>query len=117
MAAYYKISMQDGTKADLTLNLGAIAELSKKNKKLADRYFSLYKKMQNNQDMNELDMGEVIYIAYVCAHVNSEYMELQEFLYQLTDSREELGKVFQQLFGVQEKKQGFQNRSRKRRKA
>ena len=46
MAKFYQISTQDGNKIDLTLNLGALAELSKSRKDLSDRYFELYKKMQ-----------------------------------------------------------------------
>ena len=43
-------------------------------------------------------------------------MTLQEFLTDMTDSREEMGRVFQQLLGVQEKKQGFPMPSGKQRK-
>lgn len=113
MATFYKISMQNGTKTDLTLNLGALAELSKKNKPLVDRYFALYKKLQKNEDFNELEMGEIFYIAYAAAHAKEECMEMSEFLYELTDNRVEMGNVFQQLFGTQEKKQDFTRHSKK----
>lgn len=116
MARFYKISTQDGGKIDLTLNLGALAELSKRRKDLADRYFELYKKMQGkNPQLNEIEMGEIFYIAYACAHINDELPDLSEFLYNLTDSRTELGEVFQQMFGTQEKKQNLQKPSRKQR--
>ncbi|MCQ2499746.1 MAG: hypothetical protein MJ117_00195 [Lachnospiraceae bacterium] len=117
MAAFYTISMQGGEKEKLTLNLGALAELSKKEKPLVDRYFELYKKLQKNEDFNELEMGEIFYIAYAAAHVKEdEHMEMAEFLYELTDDRTEMGRVFQQLFGAQEKKQNFQKPSRKQRR-
>lgn len=117
MAKYYKISTQDGSKIDLTLNLGALAELSKRRKDLSDRYFELYKKMQGkNPELNEIEMGEVLYIAYACAHISEDIPDLNEFLYNLTDSRAEIGNVFQQLFGVQEKKQTLQQPSRQQRR-
>lgn len=117
MATFYKISTQDGQKVDLTLNLGALAELSKKKKDLCDRYFEFYKKMQGkNAGLNEIEMGEIIYIAYACAHVNDDLPTLTEFLYNLTDNREEIATVFQQLFGLQEKKRNSQKRSKRQRR-
>ena len=115
MATVYKISMSDGRKESLTLNLGALAELSKKNKELADKYFYYYKKLQSQKQLNELEMGQIIYVAYACAHVKDEdpIMPLEEFLWNMTDSREEIGSVFQQLFGVQEKKLNFQKHSKR----
>lgn len=113
MAKFYKISTQSGEKIDLTLNLGAIAELSKSKKDLADRYFKLYKKMQRQEEIDELEMGEIFYIAYACAHIGEDIPDLNSFLYELTDSREEMGQVFQALFGIQEKKQGFPGHSKK----
>ena len=71
-----------------------------------------------NEIPDELEMGELIYIAYRCAALHSEepVMTMQEFLTALTDDREEIGNVFQKLYGVQEKKQGFQKPSRKQRR-
>lgn len=34
---YHKLPMADGSEVDLTLNLGALAELNKRNKSLADQ--------------------------------------------------------------------------------
>ena len=110
MAVFYKISLEGGESTDLTLNLGALSELSKREKPLVDRYFYFYKRMQQKgAEINELEMGEILYIAYRAAHCreDSECMDLQEFLDVLTDDRAELGKVFGQLFGQQEKKQAF----------
>ena len=110
MAVFYKISLEGGESTDLTLNLGALSELSKRDKPVVDRYFYFYKRLQKKDaDFNELEMGEILYIAYRAAHCkqdSTECMDLQEFLNVLTDDREELGRVFSQLFGVaQEKKQ------------
>jgi|GEM_PF-804033 len=109
MAVFYKISLEGGESTELTLNLGALSELSKREKPLVDRYFYYYKKLQQKgADLNELEMGEILYIAYRAAHCKDDAcMELQDFLNVLTDDREELGRVFGQLFGQQEKKQAF----------
>ena len=121
MATFYKISLDGGETTDLTLNLGALSELSKRDKPLVDRYFYYYKKLQQGNpnepaDINELEMGEILYIAYRAAHCTSDdCMTLQEFLSALTDDRMELATVFGRLFGQQEKKQGFPQHSGKRR--
>lgn len=115
MAIFYDITMDNGETEKLTLNLGALMELSKKDKPLVDRYFELYKKMQvKNPDFNELEMGEFIYIAYRAAHVKEDsYMSIEDFLYGMTDNRVELANTFKSLFGRQEKKQPFQKHSGK----
>lgn len=111
MAVFYKIKLDTGESADLTLNLGALSELSKRDKDLVDRYFYFYKRFQKKDaDLNELEIGEILYIGYRAAHCKDDVadcMSLEEFLYVLTDDREEIGRVFGQLFGQQEKKQGF----------
>lgn len=115
----YQISMDGREPAKLTLNLGALYALSAKEHDLWERYNAMYTKLQNRKTpINELEMAEMIYIAYRCANITSddEPMTLQEFLTDMTDSREEIGKVFQQLYGVQEKKQAFPMPSGKRQK-
>ena len=101
-------SSDDGESLDLTLNLGALFELSKKDKAMTDRYFELQRQVQKDPNsLTELDMGEFLYIAYRCAHVKEDdYMDYEDFLYKLTDSRQEMGVVFRKLYGAQEKKQG-----------
>lgn len=108
MALFYEISMEDGQKEKLTLNLGALMDLSRKDKPVVDRYFEIYKKMGNkNSDINELEMAELLYIAYRCAHAkDDQYMTMEDFLYKMTDSRVEIGNVFSKLFGTNGKKQG-----------
>ena len=114
---FYELSMDDRDPVKLTLNLGALADLSQSEHDLWLRYNALYKKMQKNEAVNELEMGEMMYIAYRCAalHSDEKPMEMQEFLTSLTDDREEIAEVFQKLYGVQEKKQAFPRPSGKRR--
>lgn len=116
MAVFYEVQTENG-KEKLTLNLGALYELSRKDKPVADRYHTLYKKMQRKEAFTEFEIAEVLYIAYRCAHVKEEeHMELEEFLYVLTDNRVEIMEAFGNVFGAREKekKQGFQKHSGKR---
>ena len=116
----YEITMDGRDPVKLTLNLGALYVLSASEHDLWDRYNALYTKLQQRKvAINELEMGEMIYIAYRCAALgipDEKPMTLQEFLTDMTDSREEIGKVFQQLYGVQEKKQAFPMPSGKQRR-
>ena len=114
----YEISMDDREPAKLTLNLGALADLSVSDHDLWVKYNTLYKRIQKNEDLTEIEMGELLYIAYRCATLYSDStpMTQQEFLRSMTDNREEMGQVFQKLFGVQEKKPDFQKRSGKPRR-
>ena len=111
MSVVHKMKTSDGGTIDLTLNLGALFELSKQDKSLTDRYFELQKKDQNK--LNEFDLGEFLYIAYRAAHINEECMTLEQFLYSLPDSRQEMSDVFIKLYG-QEKKQAFPRPSGRR---
>ena len=114
----YEITMDDREPAKLTLNLGALADLAASEHDLWVRYNTLYKKIQKNETPDELEMGDMIYIAYRCANLHSDepVMTRQEFLTALTDNREEIANVFEKLYGVQEKKQVSQMPSRKQRK-
>ena len=103
--------MDNGEPAKLTLNLGALYALRAKEPELWDRYTYLTKTIEKKKDaFSELEGAEMIYIAYRCANVGSdeEPMTLEEFLCEMTDDREEMGRVFQQLMGVKEKKPDFQ---------
>lgn len=103
---YHKLLMADGRFENVTLNLGAIAELNKRNKPLADLYFEKYKEMQKQgEDFNELDMATFIYIGYACAHLDEDIPPFEEFLKGVTDDREELATTFNNLFGGMKKKQ------------
>ena len=115
----YKLTMDGRDPVKVTLNLGALYALSASEHDLWNRYNELYTRLQQKKvGITELEMAEMIYIAYRCANITSdeEPMSLQEFLTDMTDSREEIGRVFQQLYGVQEKKQAFPMPSGKRQK-
>lgn len=110
--AIYKITMGDGSQENVTLGMGALAELSRRQPEIYKRYRSLYKLIGNGEDIDELVMAELIYIGYRTANSSREdCMDKETFFEAMTDSREEIGKVFMQLFGVQEKKQAFATHS------
>ena len=110
----YDIPMDTGEPVKGTFNIGALARLARDRHDLWDYYNNLYKKMQSNYVPNEIEMGKLIYVAYMCANIDHEPMSEEEFLYYLTDSREEIGRCYNELYGVQEKKQNFQMHSGKR---
>ena len=106
--AIYKITMEDGSQESVTLSMGALAELSRRQPEIYQRYRSLYKILGAGEEVDELEMAELIYIAYRAANsARDDCMDLNSFFNRMTDNREEIGNVFMQLFGVQEKKQGL----------
>ena len=106
--AIYKITMENGSQESVTLSMGALAELSRRQPEIYQRYRSLYKIIGAGEEVDELEMAELIYIAYRAANsARDDCMDLDTFFNTMTDNREEIGQVFMQLFGVQEKKQGF----------
>lgn len=104
--AIYKITMEDGSQENVTLSMGALAELSRRQPELYQRYRSLYTSM-NKGDVDELKAAEFLYIGYRAANIQREdCMDLNAFLDAMTDDRNEIWTTFGQLFGMQEKKQG-----------
>ena len=104
--AVYKITLEDGTQESVTLGMGALAELSRRTPDLYQRYRSLYRKLGAGEDIDELEMAEIIYIAYRAANPNKDCMGMDDFFNAMSDDRGEMGNVFMALFGVREKKQG-----------
>lgn len=113
----YNIPMENGKSEKGTLNIGAQANLAAKQHDLWEVWNDLYKKMQKGEEINEIEMGKIFYIAYACAHINDqEMMHMDEFLSKLSDNRQMLGAAFQRMFGVyeQEKKRNSQSHFKKR---
>lgn len=104
--AIYKITMEDGSQESVTLSMGALAELSRRQPEIYQRYRSLYTNM-NKSEVDELKAAEFIYIGYRAANITrDDCMDLNTFLDAITDDRNEIWTTFGQLFGMQEKKQG-----------
>ena len=104
--AIYKITMEDGSQENVTLSMGALAELSRRQPEIYQRYRSMYTDM-NKGDVDELKAAEFIYIGYRAANIlRDDCMDLNAFLDAMTDDRNEIWTTFGQLFGMQEKKQG-----------
>lgn len=103
--AIYKITMEDGSQENVTLGMGALAELSRRQPEIYQRYRSLYQTM-GKEDVDEVKAAEFIYIGYRAANSGrDDCMDLNTFLEKMTDNREEIWNTFGQLFGMQEKKQ------------
>lgn len=103
--AIYKITMGDGSQENVTLGMGALAELSRRQPEIYQRYRTLYQTMSSGE-VDEVKAAEFIYIGYRAANVMSDgCMDLPAFLDAMTDSREEIWNTFGRLFGMQEKKQ------------
>ena len=66
----------DGTKTELTLTFYKLYQLKAKDKAMYDRYM----KIMSKKETEELEMIELLYIAYVCAHLGEELMTEEEFM-------------------------------------
>ena len=70
----YEFEFCDGTKAELTLTFYKLYQLKAKHKAMYDRYM----KIMSKKETEELEMIELLYIAYVCAHLNDEKLMTEE---------------------------------------
>lgn len=76
----YTFEFCDGSTTELTLTFYKMYQLKAKNKALYERYNKI---MGNNGSgkYDELETIEVLYIAYICAHLDEEnVMPLEEFM-------------------------------------
>ena len=64
----YEFEFFDGTKTELTLTFYKLYQLKAKDKAMYDRYM----KIMSKKETEELEMIELLYIAYVCSHLNDE---------------------------------------------
>lgn len=70
----YEFEFCDGTKTELTLTYYKLYQLKAKNKTMYERYTKIMAKKQTE----ELEMVELLYIAYICAHLNDEKLMTEE---------------------------------------
>ena len=70
----YEFEFYDGDKVDLTLTFYSLMQLSAKNKKAYERY----NKIMSTNGSNELEMVCILYIAYLCAHLDEEKLLTEE---------------------------------------
>ena len=79
-----KFEMQD-TEVDVSLTFYQLYQLKNKHPEEYKKYFSF----QKNGIHSDLDAAEMIYIAYLCAHMDKmpDVMSLEEFLQKMKNSR------------------------------
>ena len=93
--------LNTGEKIELTLSYYRLYLLKSKNEKEYKRYNSLIM----GKFEEELEMVEIIYIAYLCANLKSdkETYTFEEFLQYLPDDRETISGIFVELIGTKKK--------------
>lgn len=97
----FEIELENGSVVSLTLSFAALYKLRNSNKPLYDKYNQL----MNKKDTDELDMVNIIYIAYVCGNIGKgNILNFEEFLEIVPSDREVIGKAIETLL-VPKKKQ------------
>ena len=93
----YEFEFQDGDKVGMTLTFYALLQLKTKKKHLYQKYANVMTAM-NKGNSDELDSITLLYVAYVCAHMDEEnVMSEEEFIIKCGFDREAVGKAAQAL--------------------
>lgn len=99
----YKFEFCDGTTTELTLTFYAMYKLKAKNKAMYEKYNRI---MSDNGKgkYDDLEMVELLYTAYICAHLDDEeIMSFEEFIMKCGCDRKAVANAIKQL--TQPKKQ------------
>ncbi len=64
----------DGSKTELTLTFYKVYQLRNKNKAI----YAKYNKIMANENPSDLELVELLYAAYVCAHLDEEDLLTEE---------------------------------------
>ena len=78
------LKLKDGTEVPIRLTFKDLYNLEKSNSELSEMYFETMKK----EELNEIDMVKVIYVAYMCAGNN--VISFEEFLDKISNNRNEV---------------------------
>ncbi len=100
---YRKFTMESGCVVELTLNFYRLYQLKAKDPKSYDLYF----KITENGLKDEFDIWMYVYVAYLCANLEKEKLEYQDFesfLMDVPDSREGMWRIYRELTGGKKKK-------------
>ena len=90
----------DGTKTELTLTFYKLYQLKAKNKKAYEGYMKIMAK----EDADEIEMCQLLYIAYLCGHLDEEEVLKEEDFIELCGSdREALGNAVSDLLKPKKK--------------
>lgn len=83
-----KILMKDGTEKKISLGYGDLSKIEKNNPELAKEYFDI----QRKEELNELDIVKVIYIAYITTC--EKEITFDEFCEQVVNNRAIMMKAY-----------------------
>ncbi len=87
----------DGTTTQMTLTFYALYQLKSKNKRLYDRYNAAML-ASSKGGYDELEMLTILYVAYMCAHMNDEsVLTEEEFLMECGSDRVAMGNAIKEL--------------------
>lgn len=88
--------MNDGSVLKMTLNFKRLYLLRNKDKKAYDVYIQT----TNKQNINEMEIAEILYVAYLCANIK-EYdscMSFEDFLEKLPEDREVIMEMWLRMY-------------------
>ena len=102
---YLQFTMDDDSVIDVTLSFYRLYQLKTSNKEMYEDYFQIVKGGIND----EFDALKMIYIGYLCAHINDEaddleYPDFESFLKNVSDSRPAMWNCYFELTGQNSKK-------------
>lgn len=101
---FWEIELGNGEKTTLTLNFARLYKLRAKNRNLYDRY----NKIIMGEIKEEIDNVVIIYVAYVCAHIDENYLSFEQFLDVAPYDRAAIGIAIERLLTPSKKKQASQ---------
>lgn len=83
-----EFEFEDGDKTELTLTFYKVYQLKNKNKAL----YTKYNKIMANNEPDDIEMVILLYVAYVCAHLDQEdLMTEEDFMIKCGSDREAVG--------------------------
>jgi len=99
---YIEIECKDGNRIKLTLAFYRMYQLKNKNKQIYEKCNKILTK--GSEDI--LDNIQILYAAYLCANIETmdKCMAYEEFLQNIPDDWNMVGKIAKQLVGVKKKK-------------
>lgn len=91
----YEFEFADGSKTDLTLAFYKLYQLKAKNPAL----YAKYNKLAQNKNIDTIEMIQILYVAYVCAHLDAEEMLTEkEFMILCGSDLKAVGKAIEVLY-------------------
>lgn len=89
LTSFYEFTFEDGDKTEMTLAFYKLYKLRSKDKDLYAEYNEIMGKKKND----EFELVRLLYIAYVCAHLDEEQMDFEDFIIKLGSDRNAVGQA------------------------